>query len=134
MKELNVWCSGGSNYRMSLSIIIAPESAAQISVEKPRTHRPQLTDHERSLLAFVRSSERQMATVWTAVNAVVREIAPGTRKETRRLRIVLLQVVNQLLHRGLLRRHERNFIKLAEAASPAFQSLGGGDHNGSQRV
>jgi hypothetical protein len=55
-------------------------------------------------MAVLGRSERQTATVWTVVNTTVRELAPRSRSETRRLRITLLQALNQLLRRGLVRR------------------------------
>lgn len=100
---------------------IPPDTAPQVQApcQPWPTPGPRLSDHEARLLAVVRQSERHMATVWTVVNTIVRELAPSTRNETRRLRVTLLHALNQLLHRGLVHRHERNFVKLADGVDPA---------------
>jgi hypothetical protein len=76
---------------------------------------------------FVRQKHGDMVTVWEAVIGVVREIAPGTRADTRRLRVALLCDLHRLLRRGLLRRENRDFLQVVEpplaASAPTANTI-----------
>jgi hypothetical protein len=105
-------------YLKMIYAIVPPENAQQVLPPRQAgpAPGPRLTEDEERLMAVLGRSERQTATVWTVVNTTVRELAPRSRSETRRLRITLLQALNQLLRRGLVRRHQRDFVRLGEGA------------------
>jgi hypothetical protein len=106
---------------MLISTIIAPFDTPENHAPPPQpwpTLGPCLTDRERRLLAVVRESQHRKVTVWQAVNAVVDDLGPRTRRELRSLRVTLLCSLNRLLHQGLLRRVGRDFVKLVEVPDP----------------
>ena len=105
---------------MTIYAILPPENAQQINLPRQPwpTPGPRLSDHEHRLLAMVRQSERQTATIWGVVNSVVRALAPRTRRELRNLRVQLLCQLSRLIHRGRLRRKGRDFVRFVDLPEP----------------
>jgi hypothetical protein len=105
---------------MMIYAILPPESAPQISTPRQPwpTPGPRLSDHEHRLLAVVRRSEHQTATIWEAINGVVGDLAPHSRTEARHFRVTLLCALHRLIRLGRLRRDGRDSVALVDMPEP----------------
>ena len=100
--------------------IVPPENAQQVRTPRQSwpVPGPRLSDHEHRLLAVVHQQERQTTTVWEAVSAVERDLAPRSRTDALRVRVTLLCALHRLVRQGRLIRVGRDLVKLAELPDP----------------
>jgi len=105
---------------MNISIVIAPVTAPQVPAPRRSwpVPGPRLSDHERRLLTIVHQGENQSATVWTAINGAVGDLAPRSRTEARHFRVTLLCALHRLIRLGRLRRDGRECVAFVDIPDP----------------